>query len=212
MTARKTAGRKTAYDPEIPGRCIEILEERGLEVTVASIAKMMAAEFDVSPGRPETLERQVRGYLDQREADRNAARIAKLPEAVSCQIHKHADKIRAELLRLAGLQHEMIETELRQELDEAKADLRSHRAIIETLEARVDDLTGERDDARAKIESLNKKVARLQNALARMESENTRLNNRLEERTDVLDAFRAMLPTDPVEERKGGRSSGDRTG
>jgi chromosome segregation ATPase len=175
MAARKTAGRPVSYDPEIPGKCVEIIEERGVEVTTAAVGNLMSTEFGVSPGRPETLERQIRSYLDQREADRNAARIVKLPANVTWQIDQHADKIRAELLRHAGLQHEMIETEVRQEVDAAQADLKSHRAIIVKLEARVDELTGERDVARTESESSAKEIARLQYALARTRTENGRL-------------------------------------
>lgn len=102
MTTRKTAGRPTSYDPDIPGKCVEILEARGMEITFVGVRDLMTAEFGVSPGRSESLERQIQSYLDQREADRNAARIVKLPPSVTHQIDQHATRSRRNSCAVPG--------------------------------------------------------------------------------------------------------------
>lgn len=97
-------------------------------------------------------------------------------------------------------------------MDAAQADLKSHRAIIVKLEAHLDELIGERDVAQTESETLKKENTKLQNTLARAKSENARLKERLDERSELLEAFRAMLPAGPVEGPKRVAPSDSRTG
>ncbi len=176
MTEKKT-GRPPKYTEAQVVKGIEIVERSGEAPTGDTVKMAMCTQLAVAGGiNAQSLDKEVRRLLEERERQRRNRLIAALPSATHGAAKEIGSLVEAAVLDHMGEQHDKLRALNGKKLAELNVDLGSQREQIRGLLSRIDtsnaeiaDLEGEKHDLKAcldlavaEIDSLKERVAGLQ--------------------------------------------------
>lgn len=178
MTEKKT-GRPAKYTEEQVKEGIKIVEEAGELLTGDTVKKAMCDRLKVAGGiNAQSLDKEVRRLLEDRDRQRRAKLIAALPPPTLAAAKGVASLVEAAVLEHMGEQHSALRALAGKKAASLNIDLENQREQIRELLSRIErkdeeiaELESERQDLQEHIDLANAEVRFLKERIAVFERE-----------------------------------------